>query len=68
MHRVAIARRQQARQMWLLARELCTSATLCGVGGRGSAASRTLHLAFVVLRDRARIFEPGQADATPEED
>jgi hypothetical protein len=68
MHRVAIAQRHQARQMWLLARELCTSAALRGVGGREPAASRTLHLAFVVLRDRAWILEPGQADATPEED
>jgi hypothetical protein len=41
--------------MWLLARELCTSASLYGVGGRGLAASRTLHLAFVVLHGRAWI-------------
>ena len=55
MHRVASARRHQASRMWLLARELCTSAALYRVGGRGFAASRTLHLAFVVLHGRAWI-------------
>ncbi len=61
--RVASARRHQASQMWLLARELCTSAALYGVGGRGFAASRTLHLAFVVLRDRASISKAERPDA-----
>jgi hypothetical protein len=68
MRRVAIARRHQARRLWLLARDLCTSAALRDVGGRGLAASRTLRLAFVVLSDRAWIFEPGEPDATPEDD
>ena len=62
MRRVAIARRHQARQMWLLARDLCTSAALHRVEGRGLAASRTLHLAFVVLRDRARVSEAAGID------
>ena len=62
MRRVAIARRHQARQMWLVARELCTSAALHRVEGRGLAASRTLHLAFVVLRDRARVSEAAGID------
>ena len=57
VRRVAIARRHRARQMWLLARDLCTSAALHGMEGRGSAASRTLRLAVKVLRDRAGIAE-----------
>jgi hypothetical protein len=32
------------------------------VEGRGLAASRTLHLAFVVLRDRARVSEAAGID------
>ena len=58
----------QRRQMWLLARELCASASLYGVGGRSFAAKRTLRFAFKVLRDRAGIFEVGTGDATTERD
>lgn len=54
---VAIARRCQAGRLWLLARELCASAALCRVEGSGSTASRTLRLAFTVLRERAEIAE-----------
>jgi hypothetical protein len=52
LQRVAIARR---RLMWVLARELCTTASLYRVGGFGSAASQSLRSAFQVLRDRAGI-------------
>lgn len=55
LRHVTIARRHQARQMWLLARELCLSAALYAVGGRGLAARRTLRLACKVLPDRAGI-------------
>jgi hypothetical protein len=57
VRRAALARRHQARQLWVLARELCSSAALYDMGGRGSAATRTLRLAFTVLRDRAGISE-----------
>jgi hypothetical protein len=54
--REEIARRHQARLMWLLAREFCASAACHGLEGRVSAASRTLHLASTVLCDRAGIL------------
>jgi hypothetical protein len=54
--REEIARRHQARLMWLVAREFCASAACHGLEGRVSAASRRLHLASTVLCDRARIL------------
>jgi hypothetical protein len=54
---VAFARRHQARRLWLLARDLCASAALYRMEGCGASASRTLRLAFTVLRDRAEIAE-----------
>jgi hypothetical protein len=60
---VAIARRCQAGRLWLLARELCASAALCRVEGSGSTASRTLRLAFTVLRERAEILRRPSAVA-----
>ena len=55
LRRVAIARRHRARQLLLLARELCASAALYRVQGSGSTATRTLRLAYTALRDRAEI-------------
>jgi len=58
--RVSLARRHRARQLLLLARELCASAALHEVGGRRSVSSRALRLACDVLRGRAGISEPGR--------
>jgi len=56
--KAAAARLHQDRQLWILARELCASATLYGLGGRGPAALRRLQLACVLLRDRTGNLEP----------
>ena len=58
--RMSLARRRRARQLWLLARNLCASAALHEVGGRKSASSRTLRLACDVLRGRVGISGPGR--------
>jgi hypothetical protein len=57
LRREAIARRNQARGLWLLARELCASAALHRVESGGAVAGRTLRLAFAALRDRAEIAQ-----------
>jgi hypothetical protein len=55
--KAATARQHQDRQLWILARELCASATLYGLGGRAPVALRTLRLAFTMLRGRAGTFD-----------
>jgi hypothetical protein len=57
--KAATARQHQDRQLWILARELCASASLYGLGGREPVAERTLRLAFTMLRDRVGTFEAG---------
>jgi hypothetical protein len=57
LRRATIVQGHEARRLWLLARELCASAALYWVEGGGSAAGRTLRLAFAALRDRAEIAQ-----------
>lgn len=58
--KAATARQHQDRQLWILARELCASASLYGLGGREPVAERTLRLACTMLRDRAGTFDAGE--------
>jgi hypothetical protein len=55
------ARLHRDRQLWILARELCASASLYGLGGRTPTALRSLRLAATLLSGRAGTYEP----ATP---
>jgi hypothetical protein len=55
--KAAIDRQHQDRQLWLLARELCASAGLYGLGGRESLAERSFQLACTMLRDRVGSAE-----------
>jgi hypothetical protein len=56
--KAAAARQHQDRQLWILARELCASATLYGLVGRAPVALRTLKLACTMLRDRTGASDP----------
>jgi len=56
--RLAALRLHRDRQLWILARELCASASLYGVGGRAPTALRSLKLAATLLSGRAGTYEP----------